>query len=120
MSLYSDLGGGPAVAAALDAFYPKALADPRISPFFNGVDMEALKKRVSPFMVMALGGPNEYHGAGLRKTHAHLVSMGLGGAAFDAFLGHFEDVLKELGVPTGKVAEIMSIFHGARGEVLNH
>ena len=38
---------------------------------------------------------------------------------FDAFLGHFEDVLKELGVPGAKIAEVMRIFHGARSDVLN-
>lgn len=120
MSIYSDLGGEAAVTAALNAFYPKALADPRISPYFKGVNMDTLKKRVSPFMVMALGGPNDYRGAGLRKTHSRLVSMGLDGTAFDVFLGHFEDVLRELGVPAEKIAEIMPIFHGARSEVLNN
>jgi hemoglobin len=119
MSLYSDLGGAPAVSAALSHFYPKVLADPRISPFFAGVDIEGLKKRIEPFMAMALGGPNEYQGPTLRQTHGRLASMGLNDGVFDAFLGHFEDVLKELGVPAAKIAEIMPIFHGARGEVLN-
>ena len=32
MSIYDDLGGAPAVTAALDHFYPKVLADPRTSP----------------------------------------------------------------------------------------
>jgi hypothetical protein len=38
---------------------------------------------------------------------------------FDAFLGNFEDVLRELGVPAEKIAEVMPIFHGARSDVLN-
>ena len=49
----------------------------------------------------------------------HLVSKGLDDSVFDAFLGHFEDVLKELGVPAAKIAEVMPIFHGARSDVLN-
>jgi len=57
MSLYDDLGGAAAVTAALNKFYPKILADPRIRPFFGGVNMERLQKRVEPFMAMALGGP---------------------------------------------------------------
>ena len=45
MSLYDDLGGAAAIAGALDGFYPKVLSDPRISPFFEGVNIERLKKR---------------------------------------------------------------------------
>jgi hemoglobin len=119
MSLYDDLGGAAAVTAALDKFYPKVLADPRLSPFFKGVNIEGLKKRISPFMAMALGGPSNYHGPTLRQTHAHMASSGLDDSVFDAFLGHFEDVMKELGVPAGKIAEVMPIFHGARNDILN-
>jgi hemoglobin len=119
MSLYDDLGGAAAVTAALDQFYPKILADPRTNPFFKGVNIEGLKRRIEPFMAMALGGPSDYHGPTLRQTHARLVSKGLDDSVFDAFLGHFEDVMKELGVPAEKIAEVMPIFHGARRDVLN-
>jgi truncated hemoglobin YjbI len=40
--------------------------------------------------------------------------MGLNDSLFDAVLRRFEDALKELGVPAGKIAEIMPIFHGVR------
>ena len=119
MSLYDDLGGSAAVSAALTQFYPKVLADPRTSPYFEGVNIEGLKRRVEPFLVMALGGPNNYRGGTLRQTHAHLVSRGLDDGVFDAFLGHFHDVLKELGVPAAKIAEVMPLFYGARSDVLN-
>jgi hemoglobin len=119
MSLYDDLGGAAAVTAALDQFYPKVLADPRTSPFFERVNIERLKRRVEPFMAMALGGPSNDHGPTLRQSHARLVSQGLDDSVFEAFLGHFEDVMKELGVPGEKIAEVMPIFHGARSDVLN-
>lgn len=60
-----------------------------------------------------------FHGPSMRQGHARLVSKGLDDAVFDAFLGHFADTLKELGVPDGKIAEIAPIFMGARNEVLN-
>jgi hemoglobin len=78
-----------------------------------------LKRRVEPFLAMALGGPNEYHGPSLRRSHTHLVAKGMDDSVFDAFLGHFGDVLKELGVPEEKLAEIVPIFLGARSDVLN-
>ena len=43
-SIYQRLGGRPAVQAAADLLYQKLLADPRLSKFFEGMDMEALVK----------------------------------------------------------------------------
>lgn len=40
MALNDDIGGPPAVRAALDAFYPRVLADATLSPFFLDVDIE--------------------------------------------------------------------------------
>ena len=119
MSLYDDLGGAAAISMALDRFYPKVLADPRTRPYFERVNIEGLKKRVQPFLAMALGGPSNYHGPSLRQSHTHMVSNGLDDSVFDAFLGHFGDVLMELGVPAEKIAEIVPIFQGARNDVLN-
>jgi hemoglobin len=119
MSLYDDLGGSAAIQMALGKFYPKVLADPRTRPYFEHVDIERLKKRVEPFLAMALGGPSNYRGPGLRQSHARMVAEGLDDNVFDAFLGHFADVLTDLGVPAEKLAEIVPIFQGARSDVLN-
>ncbi|MGC1816788.1 MAG: group 1 truncated hemoglobin [Casimicrobiaceae bacterium] len=95
------------------------MVDPRVGPNSAGVNMERLKKRAEPFLAMALGGPNNYHGPGLRQSHAHLVARGTDDSAFVAFVAHFADVLKELGVPEAKLAEVVPIFLGARSDVLN-
>lgn len=34
MAPYDDIGGTPAICAALDALYPRVLADPTLSPLF--------------------------------------------------------------------------------------
>ena len=39
LSLFEQLGGEAAVDAAVDAFYPKLLADDLLSPFFNGINI---------------------------------------------------------------------------------
>lgn len=119
MALYDDLGGAPAIAAALDRFYPKVMADPKLSPFFAGVDLDKLKMRVGAFFAMATGGPGGYAGPGLREGHARLVATGLNGGVFDSFIGLFEDVLRELSVPDSKVAEVMALLRGVRDEVLS-
>lgn len=95
------------------------VADPRVGPHSAGVNMERLQTRVEPFLSMAPGGPNNHHGPGLRKSHAHLVAKGTDDSAFLAFVAHFADVLKELGVPDAKLAEVVPIFLGARSDASN-
>jgi len=119
LTLYDELGGAPAVSLALDTFYAKVPGHPIVGPYFVGVDFARLKERATPFVVMALGGPNEYKGAGMRNVHRHLLARGLNDEAFDSFVGLFDDVLTELGVPTEKRSEVNSLLNGVRSEVLN-
>lgn len=118
MALYDDIGGAPAVRAALDAFYPRVLADATLSPFFVGVDIERLKKTQEGFFAMALGGPNAYTGRSLANAHARTRQRGANDATFDHFLAVFKGVLVDLGVPDGKIGEILPLLEGARGQVL--
>jgi hemoglobin len=117
MEVFYEMGGLKAVTTALNRFYAKVLADPRMRPIFNEMNADGLKKRVLPFMALVLSGLNETYAQGVRKTCERLASMGLKGRVFDAFLGHFEDSLKETGVPAAKIAKIMPVFQGARCEV---
>ena len=119
MSLYEEIGGAPAIDAALDRFYPKILGDPRVSGLFEGIDMARLKKHARAFLTMAFGGPNNYEGRDLRAAHRRAVGSGLNEEMFDAFMGHFRATLEELAVPPGKIDEIVKIAEGGRGEVLN-
>jgi len=57
VALYDELGGDAALDAALDAFYVKILADPRVNGSFDGVDMVRLKGHAKAFLTMAFGGP---------------------------------------------------------------
>ena len=93
MALYDDLGGDPAIAAALDRVYPKVLSDPKLSPFFAGVDMDKLKIRVGAVFAIT-GGPGGYAGPGMRQGHARLAAMGLKGEVFESFVGLFEGLSK--------------------------
>ena len=54
--------GDAAIDAALDAFYVKILADPRVNGYFDGVDMVRLKGHAKAFLTMAFGGPSHYMG----------------------------------------------------------
>jgi hemoglobin len=118
MALYDDLGGATLVRAALGAFYSRVLADETLAPFFLGVDIERLKQVQEEFFAMSLGGPNTYTGRSLRDAHARTRRRGLNGTAFDHFVSLFKGVLVDLGVPAAQIDEWLTVFEGARGQIL--
>ncbi|MHA1599888.1 MAG: group I truncated hemoglobin [Alphaproteobacteria bacterium] len=118
-SLFERVGGAAAVEAAVDLFYRKVLADPKINGFFDSVDMDEQRAKQKSFLTMVFGGPNHYSGKDLRTAHAPLVERGLNGGHFDAVAGHLQATLNELGVAADVVQEIMGIAGGTRDDVLN-
>ncbi|CAI8828022.1 MULTISPECIES: group I truncated hemoglobin [Methylococcus] len=117
-SLYEKLGGEAAVNAAVDIFYRKVLADPRINRFFEGVDMEKQAAKQKAFLTMAFGGPHNYTGMDMRRGHAHLVKQGLNDVHFDAVMEHLGATMKELNVPDELIAQAAAIAESTRNDVL--
>ena len=60
-TLYEQLGGQPAVDAAVDLFYRKVLTDDRISRFFVDVDMDKQIAKQKAFLTMVFGGPMDQY-----------------------------------------------------------
>ncbi|NMO17591.1 group 1 truncated hemoglobin [Pyxidicoccus fallax] len=118
-SVYEQIGGEPAMAAAVEVFYRKVLADDRISHFFEDVDMERQAAKQKAFLTMVTGGPSSYSGRDMRAGHAHLVKLGLNDMHFDAVVGHLKETLEELNVPAPLVQRVLTIAEGARADVLN-
>lgn len=118
-SLFEQLGGAPAVDAAVDIFYRKVLSDDRISHFFDGVDIEGQRNKQKAFLTMAFGGPNSYTGKDLRQGHARLLTMGLDDSHVDAVIELLGQTLKELGVADGLVAQVAAIAESTRNEILS-
>lgn len=117
-SLYEQLGGEPAVNAAVDIFYRKVLADYRINRFFDNSDMEKQAAKQKAFLTMAFGGPHSYTGEDMRTGHAHLVKMGLDDSHFDAVVENLGATLKELNVPQELITEVVAICETTRNDVL--
>lgn len=117
-SLYERIGGTDAVKAAVDIFYDKVLADGRIAHFFQGVDMDAQRRKQRSFLIMAFGGPNTYSGADMRRAHAALVDRGLNDMHFDAVVENLAGTLTELGVGADEIAAVAGIAESVRHDVL--
>jgi truncated hemoglobin YjbI len=116
-TIYDRLGGAPAVAAATELFYRKVLADPWLSRYFDGVDMDHQIAKQTAFLTMALGGPNSYTGRDLRTAHAGLA--GLSDQHVDLVIGHLAETLRELGVAEEDIAAAGAVAASVRDDVLN-
>jgi len=117
-SLYERIGGDGAVNAAVDIFYRKVLTDPKISHFFDAVDMDAQHAKQKAFLSMAFGGPKKYSGKDMRAAHAPLVAKGLNDSHFSAVAGHLQATLTELKVPADLIQEVMTIAASTHDDVL--
>jgi hemoglobin len=115
-SLFKRLGGYDAIHAAVDRFYGKVLADPRVRGFFAGIDMDSQIRKQRRFLAHVFGGPAPWDGKELRHAHRH---MKLTDEHFDAVAGHLHDTLAELGVTPELIAEVMAIAGSTRADVLD-
>lgn len=118
-SLFQQLGGEPAVNAAVDIFYRKVLSDDRINRFFEGVDMDKQAAKQKAFLTMAFGGPHNYTGLDMRRGHAHLVERGLNDSHVDAVIENLASTLRELNVPEALIGQVAAIAESTRADVLS-
>ena len=117
-NLFENIGGAPAVDAAVDIFYRKVLSDDRISHFFDDVDMDEQIAKQKSFLTMAFGGPVNYSGQNMREGHKHLVARGLNDSHVNAVIELLGGTLKELNVADELIAQVAGIAESVRGQVL--
>ena len=118
-SLYEQLGGQPAVEAAVDSFYRKVLKDDRIRHFFDDVDMDQQIAKQKAFLTMVFGGPANYSGKDMRAGHARLLSKGLNDSHVDAVIELLGQTLTELGVTQPLIDQVAALANSVRDDVLS-
>lgn len=117
-TLFEQIGGMPAVDAAVEIFYTRVLTDERISHFFRWTHMKTQHAKQKAFLAYAFGAPLHYSGKSMRNAHAHLVDRGLDASHFDAVMEHLQATLRELGVPENLIMAAEKIAESQRQEVL--
>lgn len=118
-NLYEQIGGQPAVAAAVEIFYRKVLADERVSPFFDDVDMDKQAAKQQAFLTMVFGGPHNYTGLDMRKGHAHLLKRGLNDEHVDIIVNLLGETLADLNVAAPLIEEVKTLANSVRDDVLS-
>jgi len=102
-SIYDEIGGRAAVAAAVEEMYARILGDEALARYFDGIDMTHQKAHLRAFVAAALGGPQLYAG---RDMHAAHAGLGIDGRAFDRVVRHLAAALTSLDVPAETIASI--------------
>ncbi len=118
-TLFEKIGGKDAVNAAVDILYEKVITDPKLKPFFDGVDMNRQRNKQKAFLTYAFGGAPNYSGKNMRDAHKHLVAKGMNSTHFDAVMKHLGATLTELNVPNDLIQEAAQIARSVKDDVLN-
>ncbi len=134
-SLYERLGGDAGIAAIVDDFTTRALADPRVNWERKGVkrggfsihynrsvewnaspdNVKKLKEHMTQFLALASGGPAKYDGAEMKQAHAGLH---ITNAEFDAAVGDLKASLDKANIATAEQKELLSIVESTRPQVV--
>jgi hemoglobin len=113
--IYDTIGGGPAVAAAVEGLYARALADPELAHYFAATDMRRQKAHLRGFVAAALGGPRVYAGRDMGAAHA---GLGITSAAFDRVVAHLVAALAALGVAPATIEAIGAMLAPLRDQIV--
>lgn len=115
VSLYERIGGADAIAAMVDRFYAKVIADPELRPFFDHVALDKLKRMQVEFFSAALDGPVRY--AGRPVIHAH-HGRHITRRHFQAFVEHLFETLADYALSEDERCAIISRINLYADEVV--
>ena len=115
-SLFARLGGAAAIAAAVDKFYDRVLADPMLQDFFRKTNLPRQKKQQKDFFTTALGGPALYKGADMKRAHARFPIQE---KHFGQVAQHLAATLKGLGVSKALISEVMAAVGPLAADIIN-
>ena len=118
-TLYEELGGKAAMEAASHHLYLNIMNDDRVKGFFDNVDMERQKRKMSSFLTQAFGGPAIYEGQNMRQAHKKAVEKGLNDGHFDAVIECVQKTLIDLGVGESQASIVVDKIESYRDDVLN-
>ncbi len=115
MSIYDMLGQEHGIRTAVDEFYRRVLGDPRLTHYFEGVDIAHLRRHQVALLAAVTGGPNAYGGRDLRDAHRRLRIVP---EHFDLVVGHLAATLDHLGVQPDVKAEVAAALCSHREEIV--
>jgi hemoglobin len=113
--LYRRLGQREGIRAVVDDFYDRLLEDDDLGPFFEGADMEKLRRTQTDFLCETAGGPETYDAEPVREAHLHVPFTEAHIAQAIALL---EESLEKFDVPEEDAEAVMGAIAAYETELL--
>ncbi|WP_248324576.1 MULTISPECIES: group 1 truncated hemoglobin [unclassified Caballeronia] len=95
-TLYRQFGEQAGLTRIVDDLYDNVLADPRTALYFENAPIKRIKSKLVEQFCVLLGGPCEYTGRPMRRTHE---GQNIDRAAFDALVEDLQAAMDKNGVP---------------------
>src|SRR4051812_36543587 len=118
-SLYDRLGGYNAIAAVVDDFIGRLIADKQFEHFFAGHSNDS-KKRIRQHIVdqfcAAAGGPCIYIGRTMKDTHA---GLGITEADWDASAKHLVASLDKFKVGEQEKKDLLAFVSSLKADIVD-
>jgi hemoglobin len=117
-SLYERVGGYNALAAVVDDFVGRLVADKQFEKFFAGHSIDSQKRirqHILDQFCAATGGPCVYTGREMKTTHA---GLGITEADWDAAAKHLAASLDKFKVPEKEKGEILAFVTSLKKDIV--
>ncbi|MGF1675003.1 MAG: group 1 truncated hemoglobin [Rivularia sp. (in: cyanobacteria)] len=115
-TLYEKIGGQPTLEKVVDDFHKRIMGDSSLSGFFSNTDMEKQRNHQIAFFSLILGGPKDYNGRSMDKTH---TGMGLQQPHFDAITKHLSGAMTASGVSSDDTKAALESVEKLKASILN-
>lgn len=110
------IGGARAVAAVVDEFYARLLADPVTAGYFGALDLDKLKRHQVLMLVKVLGGADRYTGRPLQAAHA---GLGIGSEVYARVCLYLLTVMHEFKVPMDVLVTTNQILASVEDQIVD-
>jgi hemoglobin len=118
-SLYARLGGYDAIAAVVDDFIGRLVADKKLTKFFVGHSEDSLKKirmHVIDQLCAGAGGPCLYTGRDMKTSHH---GLGISSDDWDAAANHLVETLDKFKVPAAEKGEVLAFVGTLKKDIVD-
>src|SRR5215510_10769718 len=114
-SLFDRLGGLNAISAVVDDFAGNVLNDPRLNKKFAKTDAPRLLANLKDFVCNATGGPCQYKGLSMKKSHKR---MDVTAGEFNALVEDLVKSLDKFNVGETEKKELLGALAGLRDDIV--
>ncbi len=120
-SLYERLGGVYNIAAVVDDFIERLLANdtlnanPAIDEARKRISKAGLKFQVTALVCQATGGPEQYAGRSMKDSHAHL---NITESEWQAMAADFKKTLDKFEVPEKEQSELIALVEATKPDIV--